>query len=66
MAPPPRDEPIELHEFETRGGDDSPPLVNKVPDPPPAGWGKITGTNRTLSPAYVAFLQRSRSDGHRQ
>ena len=35
-------------------GDDSPPLMNKVPDPPP-GWGKLT-TDRNKSAAYLAFV----------
>jgi|GEM_PF-3561516 hypothetical protein len=58
---------IEVSEFEARGGDDSPPLVNKVADPPPAGWGKLTGTARTLSPAYLRFLSKGMEadGGHR-
>lgn len=43
-----------------RTGDDSPPLMSRVPEPPPSHWGKLTGQSRTLSPQYVAFLNRSK------
>ena len=44
--------------LEPRYGNDSTPLVSLVPDPPPSHWGKLTSTARTLSPQYLAFLQR--------
>lgn len=49
------------------GGDDSPPLVGKVPDPPVASYGGVTSVARTLSPQYIAFLNRHKEvrDGHR-
>jgi hypothetical protein len=43
-----------------RSGDDSPPLMSRVQEPPPSHWGKLTGQSRTLSPQYVAFLNRSK------
>jgi hypothetical protein len=43
-----------------RTGDDSPPLMSRVPEPPPSHWGKLTGQSRTLSPQYVAFLNRGK------
>jgi|688.fasta_scaffold263137_3 hypothetical protein len=43
-----------------RTGDDSPPLMSMVPEPPPSHWGKLTGQSRTLSPQYVAFLNRGK------
>lgn len=55
-----RDAHIDGEEFARRisHGDDSPPLMAKVPEPPPSHWGKITSQSRTLSPAYVEFLKR--------
>jgi hypothetical protein len=38
-------------------GDDTPPLMNKVPEPPPSHWGKLTSQSRTLSPQYIKFLK---------
>jgi hypothetical protein len=43
-----------------RTGDDTPPLMAGVPEPPPSHWGKITSQSRTLSPQYVAFLSRNK------
>jgi hypothetical protein len=37
-------------------GDDSPPLMNLVPEPPPSHWGKLTSQPRTMSPQYLKFL----------
>lgn len=45
-------------------GDDSPPLMNLVPEAPPSHWGKVTSQARTLSPQYIKFLQRAR-EGNR-
>lgn len=55
-----RDAHIDGEEFRRRitHGDDTPPLMSKVPDPPPSHWGKVTSQSRTLSPAYVEFLKR--------
>lgn len=55
-----RDAHIDGEEFKRRitHGDDSPPLMAKVPEQPPSHWGKVTSQSRTLSPAYVEFLRR--------
>lgn len=37
-------------------GDDSPPLMNLVPEAPPSHWGKITSQGRTCSQDYLRFL----------
>ena len=39
-------------------GDDTPPLMSLVPEPPPSHWGKMTSQSRTLSPQYVRFLTK--------
>lgn len=51
---------IDPQEFTRRiaQGDDSPPLMSRVPEPPPSHWGKLTSQSRTLSPQYVQFLKR--------
>lgn len=36
-------------------GDDSPPLMNQCPEPPPSHWGKLTSRGRTNSEAYLRF-----------
>lgn len=36
-------------------GDDSPPLMNHCPEPPPSHWGKLTSRGRTNSEAYLRF-----------
>jgi hypothetical protein len=41
-----------------RYGDDTPPLVARVPDPPPSHWGKMTSQSRTTSPQYMEFLKK--------
>lgn len=46
----------------TRYGNDSTPLMAYVPEPPPASWGKLTSTPRTMSAAYLAFLEKNRKD----
>jgi hypothetical protein len=51
-----------------RGGDDSPPLMALVPDPPPSHWGKVTSQPRTMSAAYVRFLsgmKKESTDGRK-
>jgi hypothetical protein len=56
-----RDGHIDEQEFSNRrAGDDSPPLMSRVQEPPPSHWGKLTGQSRTLSPQYVAFLNRNK------
>lgn len=52
------DDHIDREEFASRlaYGCDTTPLMAKVPEPPPAGWGKLTSTARTLSPQYLKFL----------
>lgn len=37
-------------------GDDSMPLADTVPEPPPSHWGSLTSTPRTASAAYLKFL----------
>lgn len=60
MAMAIRDGHLDEQEFQRRisYGDDTPPLMSKVPEAPPSHWGKVTSQSRTLSPAYVKFLQR--------
>jgi hypothetical protein len=43
-----------------RYGDDSTPLVSLVPEAPPSHWGKLTSAARTLSAAYVKFLNKGK------
>lgn len=54
--PPIDDAPIDEREFERRGGDDSPPLMDKVQEPPPSHWGKRTSGSRFESEAYLRFF----------
>lgn len=46
-------------------GDDSPPLVGKVQDPPPSHWGKLTSQGKTASRSYLAFVMRAAKDADR-
>lgn len=46
-------------------GDDSPPLFNKVPEPPPSHWGKVT-TKREQSPEYLRFFFGVKADNIRK
>lgn len=39
-------------------GDDTPPLMSLVPEPPPSHWGTMTSQSRTLSPQYIRFLKQ--------
>lgn len=66
MAPP-SDDHIDIRDLRG-GGDDSPPLMSKVVDQPPAAYGGVTSTARTLSPQYISFLNRHKEvrDGNRQ
>jgi hypothetical protein len=61
------DEPIDKRDFEPRYGNDTTPLMALVPEQPPSHWGKLTSTARTLSPQYLAFLNKHKEvrDGHR-
>jgi len=52
------DEHIDERELQSRYGDDTPPLMSRVPEPPPSHWGKLTGQSRTSSPQYMAFLNK--------
>lgn len=52
------DDLIDEKEFEPRYGNDTTPLMAFVPEAPPSHWGKLTSTARTLSPQYLAFLNR--------
>jgi len=38
-------------------GNDEPPLMAKVPEPPPSHWGKLTSRSRTSSVSYLLFLE---------
>ena len=44
-------------DFEPRYGNDTPPLMSRVPEPPPSHWGKLTSRGRTASEAYLRFLE---------
>lgn len=52
-------------------GDDTPPLMGKVPEPPPSHWGKRTSGSRFESEAYLRFFygvkkhKEVRNDGRR-
>lgn len=61
-----RDEDIEERDFGRRCGDDSPPLMSRVPEPPPSHWGKLTSRGRTCSEEYVRFLNRKEATDGRQ
>jgi hypothetical protein len=55
-----------LKEAEFRYGNDTPPLMASVPEPPPSHWGVTTSQARTMSPQYIEFLKRhkeGRSNG---
>lgn len=45
-------------------GDDTPPLMSRVPEPPPSHWGKMTSQSRTLSPQYLKFLASKHKEVH--
>lgn len=51
-------------------GNDDPPLMNHVPEPPPSHWGKLT-TDRKHSEAYTKFVlgakkkNEEKNDGRR-
>lgn len=47
---------IDEREFERRTGDDSPSLIDKVPEPPPSHWGKRVSGSRFESEAYLRFF----------
>ena len=61
-----RDRDIDETEIKLSYGDDSPPLMNRVPEAPPSHWGKVTSRARTLSPQYVEFLRRAREGQKRE
>lgn len=44
-----------------KAGDDSPMLMNKVPEPPPSHWGKRTSGNRFESEEYLRFFYKKPS-----
>lgn len=46
----------DVRELQSRHGDDTPPLMNKVPEPPPSHWGKRTGRSRFESEEYLKFF----------
>jgi hypothetical protein len=48
----------DVKELQSRYGDDTPPLMSRVPEPPPSHWGKLTSQSRTLSPQYIKFLNK--------
>lgn len=50
------DIPLSEKDFESRYGDDTPPVMASVPEPPPSHWGKITSQGRTMSAQYLKFL----------
>lgn len=61
-----RDDHIEERDFGRRCGDDSPPLMTRVPEPPPSHWGKLTSRGRTFSADYVRFLKRKEAHDGKQ
>lgn len=61
-----RDDHIEERDFGRRCGDDSPPLMTKVPEPPPSHWGKLTSRGRTCSTDYLKFLMRKEAQNGKQ
>lgn len=54
-----------------KAGDDSPTLMDKLPEPPPSHWGKRTSGNRFESETYLRFFygkqkhKEVQSDGRR-
>lgn len=55
-----------MDEADFRYGNDTPPLMARVPEPPPSHWGVTTSEARTTSPQYIEFLKRhkeGRRDG---
>lgn len=50
-----RDDDFDERDFAATTGDDSPPLMSRVPEPPPSHWGRMTSQARTLSPQYLRF-----------
>lgn len=52
-----RDKEIDLRDI-GRCSNDTPPLMDLVPEPPPSHWGKVTSQARTASPQYIAFLKK--------
>lgn len=54
--------PLSERDFERRYGNDTPPLMASVPEPPPSHWGTITSQARTTSPQYLEFLRRHRKE----
>jgi hypothetical protein len=61
-----RDDHIEERDFGRRCGDDSPPLMTRVPEPPPSHWGKLTSRGRTCSMEYLKFLMRKEAQNGKQ
>ncbi|NBW20684.1 MAG: hypothetical protein EBR82_73245 [Caulobacteraceae bacterium] len=52
---------IDRREFERRIGDDTPPLMNRVHEPPPSHWGKMTSLGRTNSSDYLRFVSTKKN-----
>lgn len=48
----------DIKELHDKVGDDSTPLISLVREDPPSHWGSLTSQSRTLSPQYLAFLNR--------
>lgn len=46
----------DLKELQSRHGDDTPPLMSRVPEPPPSHWGKRTSKSRFESEEYLRFF----------
>jgi hypothetical protein len=52
-------EPLDPNDERFSYGNDSPPWMNAVPEPPPSHWGKVM-TDRTNSDAYAKFVAGAR------
>jgi len=57
-----RDFNNDIQDLFGRGGDDSTPLVSKVPEPPPSHGGKRTSGNRFESDEYLRFFYGKKKD----
>jgi hypothetical protein len=60
------DDRIDEAELPARGGDDTPPLFNKVPEPPPSHWGSRTSGSRFESEAYLRFFYAKKQNKEAQ
>ena len=57
---------IDPSDLEPRVGDDSPSLIDKVPEPPPSHWGKRVSGSRFESEEYLRFFYGKKNKELRQ